>query len=119
MKNVFLLLITIAMLTACSEEKKDAVVSKSPNGNIILSVSGKRESSISGWKTELKAEGSGLKGNILFEFFAKELTEKTIQFAWEGNEKCTVTFLQKDDTKRIYEFTPNSMEHMWLDVSPK
>ena len=119
MKNLLFALAALFILSSCNEEKKDAVVSQSPNGNIKISISGKRDSPLSGWNTNLIAEGKGLKGNISFEFFGSDLNDKTILFAWEGNEKCTITFLQKDDTKRIFLFTPNSTEAMWTDLTEK
>lgn len=119
MQKFILLVISVMLLSSCNEEKKDAVVSQSPNGEIKISISGKRDASVSPWVTDIKAEGKGLKGNISFEFYGSDLSPETISFVWEGNDKCTLTFLQKDDTKRVFEFTPNSMDGMWKDVSEK
>src|ERR1043165_9984304 len=109
----FIPVLTLFMLSACSEEKKDAVHSRSPDGAIELSVSGKRESPVSPWVTRVSAKGVNLNGHILFEFYGSELSEKTIQFRWEGNEKCTGTFTERDGTLRIFEFTPQGAEMLW------
>ncbi len=119
MKNLLFVVTALFIISSCNVEKKDAVVSQSPDGNVKVSVSGKRESPLTGWNINIVAEGKGLKGNISFEFFGSDLNDKTVQFVWEGNEKCTITFLQKDDTKRVFLFTPNSAEAMWTDLSEK
>lgn len=120
MKNVLLLLVTLFLISSCNEEKKNAVVSQSPNGSIKISISGNRDGPFSPWVTDLVANGGeGLKGNISFEFYGTDLSDKTIQFAWEGNDKCTITFLERDNTKRIFQFTPNSTQAMWTDLSEK
>lgn len=119
MKKIAFLLISLLIFSSCSEERKDAVVSKSPDGNLTLTISGKRENFISPWITNMVAKGKALNGNVSFEFYGKDLNDKTIQFVWDGNEKCTITFIQRDGTTRIFEFIPNSTERMWRDLSPK
>jgi hypothetical protein len=119
MKKIYPLVISLLLLSNCTEEKKEALVSKSPDGNTELHVSGKRENFLTAWNVELLAKGKDLKGNINFEFFGKDLSDEYITFAWQGNDKCTVAFTQKDGSKRVFEFTPNSTEQMWKDLSEK
>lgn len=119
MKNFLIISTLLLLFTSCGEEKKDAVVSQSPNGNITLKVSGKRESALSAWNTNLVATGKGLEGNINFEFYGKDLNDETVKFEWEGDSKCTIRFIQRDDTERVFEFTPGAGAVMWRDVSKK
>lgn len=119
MKNTIIISILILFLASCSEERKDAVKSQSPDGRITLTVSASRESALSPWKTDLVATGTGLKGNITFEFYGKDVTAETVKFEWSGNEQCLITFIQQDDTKRVFEFTPGSNAGMWMDLTEK
>lgn len=118
MKNLFLLFIATLMLSSCKQEKKE-LTSTSPNGSIKITVTGTRENMLAPWLTNTVAEGSGLLGNVQFEYYGSDISDKTIQFAWEGDEKCTITFTEKDDKKRIWEFTPEGKNVMWKDLSPK
>ncbi|MBL0310779.1 MAG: hypothetical protein IPP77_14230 [Bacteroidetes bacterium] len=119
MKSTTFILLFSLLLASCAEERNDAVKSQSPDGHITLTVSAKRESAFSPWSTNLVAQGEGLKGNISFEFYAKDINDETVKFEWEGSETCTVTFMQQDDTKRVFEFTPNSSLGMWKDLTEK
>lgn len=119
MKKLFLAAIVLFTIASCSEEVKDAVSSTSPNKKITITVSAKREMPLSPWQTEVVAAGIGLKGNISFEFYAKEVSDKTVSFVWDKDKTCTITFHQQDDTKRIFLFTPNSTETLWTDMTPK
>ncbi len=119
MKQILLLTSMLFLLTSCKQEEREIVLGKSPNEAISLYVTGKRDSPVSPWITNLVAEGSGLKGNISFEYYGSDISNEHITAVWEGNEKCTITFKEKDGSTRIFELTPNNNTAMWRDLSKK
>lgn len=118
MKNLFVLC-TILFLIGCNFKKEGAVSSQSPDGAVSVSITATRDNGFDPFNVEMKAEGSGMKGNVNIEVFAAEISSSTVTFLWEDNDKCTITFVQKDDTKRIFELTPHSSVQVWKDISPK
>jgi hypothetical protein len=119
LRTTFFAFLLTFFLTSCKEEKREGINSKSPDGNITLSVAAIRQSSLDPWKTTLKAEGSSLKGEITFELYAGDVSYENISFGWDKEGNCLITFTQQDDTKRIFEFAPNSSSAIWKDLTEK
>ena len=118
MKNIFVPYV-ILFLCGCNAKKEGSVSSQSPDGAVTVSITAARDNGFDPFNVEMEAEGSGIKGNVTIEVFANEISSNTVNFLWEDNDKCTITFLQKDDTKRIFELTPYSSIQVWKDISPK
>jgi len=119
MKKVLPFLLVLYLLSGCNEEKSAPVVSTSPNGHIKITITGKRENSLSPWSLQMLAEAKGLKGNVNIDFYGSEVSDKTISFVWEKDQSCTITLTEKDKTQRIFQFIPNGADAMWKDLSPK
>lgn len=118
MKVISIAVIISFMLSSCNE-KKASVESTSPDNRIKLTVNGVKSDFLSPWTINLIAQGKGLKGNVSFDFFGGDLSDKTISFVWDKEDNCTITFTQKDNTQRVFLFTPDNVDAMWKDATPK
>lgn len=119
MKKTITAILLATLLVSCKEEIREGINSKSPDGKTTLSVSAKGTGIVEPWRTTLKADSEGVKGEVIFEFYAGDVSHENVTFVWNKEGNCVVTFTQRDDTQRVFEFVAGGHGAVWRDLTVK
>ena len=105
MKNTyFLLFIGLLALGSCGGKTKASLVKVSTNGQVSITIEGKRAASIESWKVDLKVKAYNFKeGKLAFEIYAADLNDETITISWKDEHHAEIYFKQQDNTSRKFE----------------
>jgi hypothetical protein len=98
-KTIFILFL-IMTFAACGSKTSTEMSSKSPEGQTIISINGNKPSFGDPWNAVIKIKTSSDQKELVTEIFASELNSENVKFIWEANDRCRVTFIQQDDTKK-------------------
>ncbi len=94
------LILTTLFISSCGENTTKELISNSSNNVNQLKVSGNRVMSVDPFKTSIIINGYEQSDTLMTEIYARNFTEENVKFNWSGNDQCTLTFIQQDDTER-------------------
>jgi hypothetical protein len=96
----FLFLVFIS-INSCKERLENDISSKSPNGQITLSVTGEKFT-LDPWKVSISAKkGDSVLANAQIELIISDLSNKTVVFDWQNDSFCYIKFLVDDQPPRF------------------
>jgi hypothetical protein len=100
-----ILILALWALCACGNTST-MIENESPLHHTRITVKGSRTFTLDAWQVELKVEVTGFKADQLaFEVNAPALNDENVLFDWVDEEHCLITFVQSDDSKRIFHLT--------------
>lgn len=99
-KITFILsLAIIALLSSCKSEESEPITSQSQDGEMIITVQGKRSTSLDPFHVEVIVDIHDKKIESFIEVYADEITKENVHFNWSDNRHCVVSFDQRDNTQ--------------------
>lgn len=101
MKNITLLLslVILSLLSSCKSEESEIITSKSEDGELVITVQGKRSTSLDPFHVDVTVAIHGKTIESFIEVYADSITEEGVHFNWSGNRRCIVSFDQRDNTQ--------------------
>jgi hypothetical protein len=98
-----------------NEEK--IIANNSPEKHVKVELIGKKVMMGDPWKCELKVKAYDFKeGSLIFEVYADDLNDTNIKFDWADENKCTITIIQNDDEKRVFQLIANQNQVQVAEV---
>lgn len=102
MKNITICLLVVlctVFLLSCGSTTKD-IISESADKSCQVKISGSRMTSLDPFKVEIVATGNGLSNTLMAEIMSSDLTSENVSISWSDNSNCTITFTERDGTKK-------------------
>ncbi|MCB9231255.1 MAG: hypothetical protein H6581_06315 [Bacteroidia bacterium] len=104
MKNSLLLpalLFLSLALFSCMAGDIDSIHTVSPQGNREITISGSKTFKLDPIMVTCLVKTEKGEKDFSFEFVAADLNAETVEIEWRDNDKCFLTFKQKDGGKKI------------------
>ena len=98
-----LTLLILILLSSCGGGPLETLTSSSPDGSKTVEISGTRKSPLDDIQVTIKVTAPNGNDVISLWFAGAELSDKTCNVEWEDDENGTITFTQRDDTKRVLD----------------
>ncbi len=103
MRKLLIFSLLTIILSSCGGSKFDPIISKSPDDNVILTVTGHKETSFSPIMVSLNVKYLKFDDNLNFEVMNSKLDKETCVFDWIGPGECTVTVAHSDGERvKVY-----------------
>ena len=86
----------IVLFSSCSEEVTNPVVSVSEDGQMTITIVGKRYNSFDPYMLTITAVLDGEEYPAKVEAQIDALTDDIVKFDWKGNRNCNIYITQRD-----------------------
>ena len=100
---LFFPLFLILLITSC-ESKKAELKSQSPDGNVLITVSGSK-SSMEPWDLTIEIKNGDESKKMQTELYADELNGSNVLFSWTDDRTCALTLIHQDGESRLVEIS--------------
>ena len=97
--SLILSLVIISLLSSCKSEVTETITSQSQDGEMVITVQGKRSTSLDPFHVDVVVEIHDKKIESFIEVYADEITKENVHFNWSDNRHCVVSIDQRDDTQ--------------------
>jgi hypothetical protein len=105
--NLTMLIFWAALVcTSCNQKTSTTIENTSPDGKVHTVITGNRATVVDPWIVALNVKAYNQKGDLKFEIYADDLTDKNVQFNWQDGQTCLITFAERDD-KKVFQMLVN------------
>ncbi len=116
-KYRFILLGIFSMLTSCASEKSEMLTFASQDKNLIVYVSGEKPNLVDPWNVNITLDVFGKKVTKGIEYYSRNLDRSTVLCDWNDQGSCVLTFMQQDNTKRVFLIEGTEDMYSFRDIS--
>lgn len=116
-KYRFILLGIFSMLTSCASEKSEMLTFASQDKNLIVYVSGEKPNLVDPWNVNITLDVFGKKVTKGIEYYSRKLDRSTVLCDWNDQGSCVLTFMQQDNTKRVFLIEGTEDMYSFRDIS--
>ncbi len=97
--SLILSLVLISLLSSCKNEVSETITSQSQDGEMVITVQGKRSTSLDPYHVDVIVEIHDKKIESFTEVYADKITKENVHFNWSDNRHCVVSIDQRDGTQ--------------------
>ena len=105
------------MLTSCASEKSEMLTFASQDKNLIVYVSGEKPNLVDPWNVNITLDVFGKKVTKGIEYYSRNLDRSTVLCDWNDQGSCVLTFMQQDNTKRVFLIEGTEDMYSFRDIS--
>ena len=109
--------ISILTLGSCASEKSEVLTFTSQDKNLIVYVSGQKPNLVDPWNVNITLDIFGKKVTKGIEYYSRKLDSSTVLCEWNDQGSCVLTFMQQDDTKRVFLIEGTEDMYSFRDIS--
>lgn len=110
MKKILVFLLGLPLLSGCSKEHSEKVVSESPDKLVKVEVFGSK-AFLDPWKTNIVIAGYGNQDTLTTEIYSDELSDKTVKIDWKSQDAADIIIAQTDGTNRTFHLLLNENKY--------
>lgn len=114
---ILLGLVSMFMFASCASEKSEVLIFPSQDKNLIVYVSGEKPNIVDPWDVNITLDVFGKKITKGIEYYSRKLDSSTVFCDWNDQGSCVLTFIQQDDTKRVFLIEGNEEMYSFRDIS--
>jgi hypothetical protein len=105
------------LFVSCASEKSEVLIFTSQDKNLIVYVSGEKPNIVDPWNVNITLDIFGKKITKGIECYSRKLDNSTVLCDWNDQGSCVLTFVQQDDTKRVFLIEGNEDMYSFRDIS--